>query len=769
MSSPPSLIFHCTKEDMPFLPILKPLLAGRCQTYVDNTNPTGAFEFVIKSKKKNGCPIVSTSQSLLRMVLPNDTNPSIWEYAGSFVEFHGTKFLFLDPVDSLVKSNTGKFVYKRFLDKILHPEGWIEEPGFKWELFSHGRKEVLLEFFKSCTLIAIDIETPRNDPDKTIACVGYSGIRIFGGQKIEMMTVIVPLDDYGNLSFVRQVNSCSTPKVFQNGKYDNAYFFRYSAPVTNYSFDTINLFHSWLSELPKDLGFISAFMVRNYRYHKNDGKHGDKLEYYQYNALDCYYTVLTCMALLLELPPYAIQNYLLEFPLVFPCHLAEMTGMKHDNKQADILGERVKDKYEAKKKSIQTMVSGKDFNPNSPQQTVRLFEVLGSKDIKGSSKVEVDKVASRHPLNRRILSIITNARKDLKRSSSYFKEGVNWKGRCFYALNPHATDTGRLASTESFFWCGLQIQNIPRDEDGEEAVNVKEVFIADDGFLIGEADRSQAETRDVAYLSGDTALIAAVDDVSKDFHSKNASAFFGLEYEKICRSTFDSIDEIWEHKRLDKPLIDIAKRTNHGANYNMMAQMLLDTMGIERVIRAKKLLGLPSSWALLDVTTYLLKIFDQTYPLLRDKENGYFGFLIRLVETTGLLTGPTGWTRKCFGNPRKNKMDLNAIAAHPSQSLNAMELNVAWNRVFREVWMKWPKDFKLYAQVHDSILFGYRKGREDLAVKVRECMINPLKVKDIFGIERTLIIPVDLKLGGERWSEVKAVSPNFGREKKVAA
>jgi hypothetical protein len=84
-----------------------------------------------------------------------------------------------------------------------------------------------------------------------------------------------------------------------------------------------------------------------------------------------------------------------------------------------------------------------------------------------------------------------------------------------------------------------------------------------------------------------------------------------------------------------------------------------------------------------------------------------------------------------------------------------MILNKAYIRVFQNIYLPNPQDFKLHAQIHDSILFSYRKGREDLAFQVAEEMRIPTPVKDIFGVTRTLIVPVDLKIGGDRWSNIK--------------
>ena len=754
-----SIILHVTSEDTSYLPVVKPIITGRAKTYIDTTVPTAAYEFVLKSRQKDGAAIATTSQKLLSLILPFVDNPKIDDYAGSLIKFNDVDFLILDPLEQLVSKTTGKFIFKRFLDKLLQPENWLPEPAFKWELFSPTRLEVYLEFFAACDLIAIDIETVRDDPLRTISCVGYCGVQLVG-TTANFITVVVPLDSEYNLAFVRYVNQLSVAKVLQNGKYDTAYFMRYGAPVYNYGFDTINLFHGWYSELPKDLGFISAFCVRGYSFHKNDGRTGNKIDYYEYNAKDCYYTLLTCMSLLLEIPTYAEKNYLQEFPLVFPCILSEQTGIKWDKDAAGELKKKVELELELELDRLSKMVAIPNFNPSSPQQVQRLFQVLGSKDITSTTPPMMDKVANRHPLNKVILDKITSYRKNRKLNTSYFKEGVEWNGRVYYALNPHGTDTGRLASRESQYWCGLQIQNIPRDRDDE--VNVKHAFIADNGFLFGEADFSQAEARDTAYLSGDTALIAAVDDTTKDFHGVNASKFFGLPYEQIVNSYQSAAGE-WIHKTINKAIRDLAKRTNHGANYNMGARVMLDTMGIQKVLTAKKLLGLPDHWSLLQVTSHLLDVYAKTYPVVK---GAWYDKVVSDVMGAGYLIGPTGWTRRCFGNPKANKLHLNSYVAHPPQSLNAMTLNKAYLAVFQYVYLPNPTNFKLCAQNHDSILFQYRVGYEHLAWEVKEHMCIPTEVIDTFGIRRTLTVPVDLKGGSRRWSEVTALKK---QEKKVAA
>jgi len=187
----------------------------------------------------------------------------------------------------------------------------------------------------------------------------------------------------------------------------------------------------------------------------------------------------------------------------------------------------------------------------------------------------------------------------------------------------------------------------------------------------------------------------------------------------------------------------------------MGARVLLDTMGIKNVIKARQLLGLNPRWSLLQVCQYLLRTYERTYPTVKVD---WYNHVIRCIEQTRKLIGPTGWTRYCFGNPRKNKSDLNSYVAHPPQSLNAMVLDKAFIRVHNEIALKHKKDFRLHAQIHDSIFFSYREGREDLAWKVKEMMEVPVEVKDCKGKTRTLLVPAALKGNAKRWSELKEIS-----------
>lgn len=751
-----NLLFLGTTEDEKHVYHLKPIIGVGHVTKVITQRATTLTEILVYCKKHLITGVITTQANLIEKLSGEDygnKSPSLDNYAGSMFYRDGIEFLFVHPLEHVNTVPFGTFLLTRYISKLTKPEEWYTSTPFTWEIATELSIERLYEQFKAATLLALDIETVK-DP-LAITCVGYCALFISSTGQFTSHSIVIPLTSKFFLAWVRKFNSLPIGKVMQNGKYDISHLARYNSPVDSYFWDTATAHHCWYSELPKDLGRVNAFYVRDSRYWKHEASTARTTEeYYLYNAHDTHATLNAMISWLLYAPEYARMNYLMEFPLIFPCHLSEMTGLRRDMQKQEEVKTEIEGRIVKDTASLAKMVATPNFNPNSPKQVLLLLKALGCGDLTSSDETNLKKAAFRHPLNQVIVNKILTIRGDRKLASTYFgKEFTNSSNsihRVLYSLNPHGTDTGRLASTEHHFWCGLQLQNIPRGKE------VKQTLIADDGFYLGEADYAQAESRDTAYITGDTALISAVEG-TRDFHSVNASAFFGVPYEKIYRDgTPEYIDAITgelhpatEGKQLDKPLRDLSKRTNHGANYCMGEAIMLETMGIEKVLEAQKLLVLPKYYTPIQVCGHLLATFASTYPIVA---NDYPAWIITTVLATRQLVGATGWTRHCFKNPKTDKRARNAYVAHCPQSLNAMTLNIAFLRVFYEVWLPHKENFKLYGQIHDSILFGYRKGHEYLAQKVKECMEFEVPVTDIRGTTRDLLVPVDLKIGLTRWS-----------------
>jgi DNA polymerase I-like protein with 3'-5' exonuclease and polymerase domains len=284
--------------------------------------------------------------------------------------------------------------------------------------------------------------------------------------------------------------------------------------------------------------------------------------------------------------------------------------------------------------------------------------------------------------------------------------------------------------------------------------DIKETYIADPGFNFAEADYSQAEDRGVAMKSGDPTLL---DIFTKDVdsHSYKAAMFFGIPYEDIFQAAVPEyinnetglLVPAQKKKVLLPDTRQLGKRINHGANYNMGAGVLLETMGPKAVREAQRLLNLSPKLSLIQVCDYLLVCYERAFPTVKRE---YYTSIKLQIKQTKMLVSDTGWVRYCFGNPETSKPALNKYVAHVTQNLNAMILNKAFLAIFRK--LGFNPNFKLLAQIHDSILFQYRIGHEYLMEEVKELMTFPVPVKDCKGITRDLIVPVDIKSLGRTWA-----------------
>ena len=803
-TAPTNALFLGTSDDKEYLPHLKGMFNG-LNTFVVLEPVSLLSQLEIYCTRRSITAVVSTNTAILRALLAKQgnhkINPSLKDYQGSLFVHQGISIVFISPLRQLFTVSYGRFIASRFISKVVARDSWAEATRFSWTLATPSNIESLYDQFRLAFAIAVDIETFKTN--LTIRCVGYTGVFINSSGAISTLSIVLPGDSSFNLAWMRKFNDLPAQKITQKGKYDNSYFLRYNAPIRNWLWDTANLFHCQYSELPKDLAFLNAFFLREVVYWKDLAETNDLQEYYKYNAIDTWATANVWIQQLLTMPDWARHNYTLEWPLVFPCLLSEMTGLERDHERHISARERVDQQIEAELSSLRRCLGVPGFNPNSPVQVKTLLKVLGCKDIESTEEKELKKAMLRHPLNALLLGKVLNIRGWRKLASTYLRldsdadkngEGgaKEFHGQILYKLDPDGTDTGRLASREHHFWCGLQIQNIPRGEPGEPNYTkstIRAPSIPGQRWYLGECDLEQAESRDTGYISGDGALIHAV-ECGRDFHAHNASAFFGVPYDKIFS------DEI--KKTLDKKLRDLSKRTNHGANYNMGILVLIDTMGIDKVWEARRLLNLPYT-TLEEVAEHLLTVFHLTYSGLRGPikiRNENVRLFLRLPKCENKLFAPGtyyaaiaqeiavskrivsrafhltvgatqsatklglsiedlarqeiergDWTRYCFGKPAENKLDLNAYIAHPSQSLNARTLNEAYLRVFYEVALPNPSTFRLHAQIHDSILFSYHEDAAHLAEKVKECMEIPVTVRDVHGIVRTFTVPAALKLG----------------------
>ena len=750
------------QRDRPYLPKIQEFLgpghAFKVALSVEGVEYFAVFAAKAKAAGLDSC--IVTDQKLLTLILKSlpDFKPSynkngsekklsLNDYHGSFFTLPGYTLgrekdldvLILNPLSHLRTVPEANFIFKRFVSKISKPESWFPQTEFSWELATPETIESLYEHFKTARLVSADIETDTDSPHRSINCSGYCALFPDGSTH----AVVIPIDSMWGVQWMKQFNSLSAPKVYQNGLYDNLYKLRYGAPTYGWLYDTQHLFHAWYSELPKRLDYITAFALRKVRFWKDDGKTGGLHGHYEYNARDCWATLNSCMSLLLEMPAWAKENYLQEFPMVFPCLHCEADGMATDPEEFEASKLEVEAKLAPKMARLAKWL-GPAFNPGSPVQVKNLLKVLGAADkhgvVKSSDEAALNAAAAAHPLNELILSEILEVRGLKKLLSTYLVREKLWNGRLFCKFNPAGTDTGRLACMESSFWCGLSLQTIP----GRDGPAIRRWIKADSGWLLGENDQPQSEARCVGYLSGCQNLIDLVEG-PHDYHSWNAQSFFGVAYETIYDEAIKKV--------LNKALRDLSKRTNHGANYNMGAAVMLDTMGPKKVAEAKRVLNLPSKMTLLEVCGYLLAAYEKTYP---EVKKDWYDDIKRTIGITKKLVSPLGWTRYFFSDPKSSKPALNAAVAHGPQNFSVGIINKVFYRVWREsMYGSLRGTLRVKAQIHDSILYCYKDDAVPQLVK--ELMILPVEVKDIKGKKRTMVIYPDVSAGPGKthWSMLK--------------
>lgn len=685
---------------------------------------------------------------------------SIHDYIGCVVKIPNNKgsreVLVIPPLRQLMSTPTGSFLAKRYISKLTHPKAWFKLPEFNWCIADNPTaQQELLTALSSPDVVAasVDIETSYK-----IYCIGFGIITLNKETKaFEIANYVLPMTDDYSLVIAAQALASPCEKIMQNGMYDATQLLTYNLPITNWRWDTLGMMHSWYSELPRSLAFLATFFLRDATYWKDESSSVNMYDKYQYNAKDTFNTACIFLTWMAEAPDWAKKNYLITFPEVFPMLHCGLEGVLIDKAKKEEIKLIQETKQAEALREIQVGLGVPEFNPNSPLQLKSMLKALGLKDIKSTDASDMQKYARLNPLLAWFVPRILNFKQSGKLLSTYINANL-YGDRLLYSLNPFGTETARTASKAShlsifsqntkgkpvFTSYGTQVQNLPS--------YAKKMMRADEGWLLFEIDKSASESWCTAALSREEKLWTTL-TTKGDFHCANASLFFGIPYEEL----FDEATG----KKLNEALRTLAKRVNHGANYNMGAGVLVETMGEAKVFEARRMIldalaakGLATSYAYtslhaatkaIQIATYLLGLFDRAYPAIRGR---WQQEIIREVTTTNKIVSPSGWTRWCFGNPANNKSDLNAYIAHGPQHLSVKMVNKSFIDIWRELALPLGSQLRLKAQIHDSIFGQYRIGEAgEQAVRDAEKL---MRVKlTVHGKE--LLIPNDIEMNKEFW------------------
>lgn len=398
----------------------------------------------------------------------------------------------------------------------------------------------------------------------------------------------------------------------------------------------------------------------------------------------------------------------IEIPLAAVLASMEETGFRIDPAGIHSYAEELKQQEEALADAI-WFQAGRQFNINSPKQLGEvLFEEIGlpaGKKTKTGYSTDADTLEELRPYHS-IIGDILSYRQIAKLRGTYGEPLVaqaDENGRIHTRLNQTGTATGRLASSEP------NLQNIPvRMDLGRE---LRRYFIADDGYVLIDADYSQIELRLLSVLSEDPIMRQAFID-GQDIHTSVAAQVFRVDEDDVTP----------ELRRR-------AKAVNFGIVYGIGEFSLSKDLGITRKMAKEYIQNYLATYA--GVDSYLNATVEQA------KLDGYtttmFGRRRNIPELKS-----TNRNLRGFGE----RVAMNS----PIQGTAADVIKIAMINVSRA--LKEEKlDARLIMQVHDELIVEAHESCADRAAEilVRE-MENAVRVS----------VPLTADCGvGKNWLEAK--------------
>lgn len=358
-----------------------------------------------------------------------------------------------------------------------------------------------------------------------------------------------------------------------------------------------------------------------------------------------------------------------------------------------------------------------DLPSNDPE--VNPFEGLGLPPIyKGRGRdrkitcerTALEKLATHYYAKPIIAAIL--AQKDVEGKIDVLQRGIDPDGRMRCSFNVGAAATGRWSSSKNPWGRGTNFQNITD--------SLRSIFEPDEDYVFCYPDLEQAESRGVAYLSGDEAYVFACE--SADLHTTVAMMVWpDLPWTKDPKENRLIADRIFYRYFSYR---DMAKRGGHATNY----------------------LGKP--W----MVAKHLRV-DQS--IIEEFQGKYFGAFPGIpiwhkevqtqLQDVGVLVTPIGRERTFFGRLNDDET-LKKAVAHLPQSMISDIVKIGTYLAWKELIIKRKGWAQIHGDVHDGVLWSLKELHLlESAEILRRCMTITVDVKG-----RKMTIPVELKVG-YRW------------------
>jgi len=363
------------------------------------------------------------------------------------------------------------------------------------------------------------------------------------------------------------------------------------------------------------------------------------------------------------------------------------------------------------------MMWGRGLNPKSPPQMQEFFYGFlklptqyrqdAGRKVPTTNIDALETFRAYHYIQPVVNAILASG--DLHGQIKVLAAGVDDDGRFRSSFNVGGAETGRWSSSKNPAGRGSNNQNVtPR---------ARHIFIADPGEILVGPDLEQAESRAVAYLSGDTNYIRACE--SGDLHTSVAQLIWPEagwpDNPAGCKrlAKDPGFYRHWSRR-------DLSKRGGHLTNYWGTHYKLAAALHLE-----------------LDIAERFQNDYFAAFPGI----TAWHRWVAQEIQTTSHLTTPFGRERTFFGRTDSDRTIKEAIACVP-QSTIADLFNLGLLRVWHHLELK-EGLIHCLMQVHDGAIIGVPEDKLDVILpRMQELMTIPLMVNG-----REMTVPLEFKVG----------------------
>lgn len=361
--------------------------------------------------------------------------------------------------------------------------------------------------------LAVDVETRAGH----LACIGL-GWSLYDAICIPLMCVEdakgywTELEETQILYLLWQLLSRPNVKVLgQNFIYDIQYLHRFCLIAPPNVFDTMLASHTLFSTMEKGLDMLSSLYCERHVYWKDEGKKWDPVHHsedvlWEYNCKDCVVTFEIASRLETLLKAHQQwEQFLFQMQTFHLAFDAMEAGVAVDLERRKAVETHYLDLQKTCLESLHYAV-GYPLNPKSPKQMSQFFyEELRLPVVRNpKSKAPtcddnaLATLSAKEPLVKGVCGLILDIRSCGTLLSNAIQRDLDCDGRLRCSYNVGGTSTYRLASSQSAFGIGMNLQNITSE--------IKSYMVPDPGYMAWDMDLDAADLRIVVAEAGETRM-----------------------------------------------------------------------------------------------------------------------------------------------------------------------------------------------------------------------------------------------------------------------